>query len=143
MDSFFPRFTINSNRFPVNKIKLLDSNEHFKDYFITYDTQGYDLTIRLWDLTKGDQLISSVTCPSRIVSLDVNSSTLYFDNLDSDSQKVETSNQLFITACLFGIKELFVLKLDYYSNLNKESNVVFNKYCDDDSLNGLCKEIKL
>ncbi|CAF0715148.1 unnamed protein product [Brachionus calyciflorus] len=138
------KFTINSNRFPVNKIKLLDSNEFYKNYFLTYDTHGYDLTIRLWDMTKGDQLISSVTCPSRIISLDVNSSVLNFDNLvDKETANCETQDQLFITACLFGIKELYMIKLDYYTNKNKNSKVVFHDYCDDNSLNGLIREINL
>lgn len=117
----------------------MDSNELFKNFFLTYDTCGYDVTVRLWDLTKGDQLISSITCPSRIVSLDTNSSMFYFDDLD----KSVDFDHILITACLFGINNFFIFKLDYYTNLNKEHTAELSVYSEDATLNGLIKQIKV
>lgn len=106
---------------------------------MTYDTHGYDVTVRLWDLTKGDQLISSITCPSRIVSLDTNNSMSYFD----DQNDSLGSDQTLITACLFGINNFFIFKLDYYKNFNKETRAQFSNYSDNATLNGLVNSIKV
>lgn len=106
---------------------------------MTYDTNGYDVTVRLWDLTKGDQLISSITCPSRIVSLDTSNSISYFDDLDVSPD----IDQTLITACLFGINNFFIFKLDYYKNINKETKVQFSNYSDNATLDGLVKSIKV
>ncbi|RNA27285.1 NACHT and WD repeat domain-containing 2-like [Brachionus plicatilis] len=133
------KFAINSNRFPVNRIKLLDSNKLFKNHFLTYDTHGYDLTVRLWDLSRGDQLISSITCPSRIVSLETNASMYYFE----DSEDCSIFDHILITACLFGMSNFFIFKLDYYTNIKKETKVEFGNYSDDAALNGLVKDIKV
>ena len=106
------RFTINSNRYPVNRIRILDSNKNYKNYFLTYDTHGLDWTIRLWDLVKGDELISSYTCPSRIVACSVNLAPLYF------GEKHKNDDDLLIAVSLFGYKQPLVLKLATLSSIN-------------------------
>lgn len=145
LDNGSKKFTINLNRFPINKIKILDTNnKNFKNYFLTYDTQGYDWAIRLWDLTKGDQLISSITCTSRIISLDVNTSSFYFDEVD---QQQDNDDDLFITVSLYGVKNLLILKLDQFANFvsnnSSKDKICSDSFSQDETLNGLSKEINL
>jgi hypothetical protein len=45
---FYFRFVLQDSKYPVNKIKITQSHR-----FLTYDTRGYDWTVRLWDLNKG------------------------------------------------------------------------------------------
>lgn len=61
------RFVLRECKFPATKIKLTESS-----LFLTYDTKGYDWTVRLWDFVKGI-LVASYTCPSMIISCDINS----------------------------------------------------------------------
>ena len=106
MFNLFQRFAINSNHYPVDKIKFLDGgNASLKNYFITYDTKGLDWTIRLWDLNRGDVLVSSFTCPSRIVSCSLNIAPLYFNHNDDHEQF------LLLAVALYACDELLVVKL--------------------------------
>jgi len=137
----FRRFTLNSNRFPINKIKILDTNKNFKNYFLTYDTTGYDRTIRVWDLTKGDTIIKSFACPSRIVSCAVNLPPLYYDHVYESND-----DELVLAVSLFGISELLILKL---TNAKRNSTCVANAslqeedFDQDATLNGLKVEINI
>ncbi len=70
---------------------MLDTSKQFKNYFLTYDTSGQDWTIRLWDLNKGDSLVTSFTCPSRIVCCDVNIAP--FSNANNPANSSSSSSQ--------------------------------------------------
>ncbi len=124
---FFSRCTLNTNRFPANKIKMIDTN---RKIFITYDTKGYDWTIRAWDLSKPDDnyLLSSFTCPARIISCSTN-----VDHLNTN--KMNDSEEILIGLALYGIQQPLILKLNnQISNIksqaifDQESNLeLFNK----------------
>ena len=86
-----------------------------KNYFITYDTKGYDWTIRLWDIYKGNSLISSFTCPSRIISCSFNTAPLYFNHHDINDQF------LLLAVALYGIEELLIVKLFITSDQSQQS----------------------
>lgn len=106
LDSGSKKFTINSNHYPIDNIKFLDSGHpSLKNYFITYDTKGYDLTIKLWDLSRGNTMISSFICPSRIVSCSINVAPLYFNHSDQNEQS------LLLAIALYGVDELLIVKL--------------------------------
>ena len=137
------RFTLNSNRYPINKIKILDSNKNFKNYFITYDTTGYDWTVRLWDLNKGDSLISSFTCPSRIVSCNLNTAPLFFEH------KTRNDNDLFICVALYGKQDLLIIKIisnqakkttSHYQITSEKNSTLTDIFSNDEFLH---KEINL
>ncbi len=97
---------------------------------MTYDTTGQDWTIRLWDLNKGDCLISSFTCPSRILSLDVNIEPFvntHTNNIDNSAMSLngavtvlnninlsicdDNHDLLLIAVSLYAFKSLLILKL--------------------------------
>lgn len=87
--------------------------------------------------------MSSITCPSRIVSLDVNcsSSALSGNEIVQDSDE----DDLFITACLYAVEKLFVIKLDFYNQDKKieKFKYQFDMLSQDEALNGLHREINL
>ena len=127
------RCILNNNRFPINKIKVLNT----KHMFITYDTQGYDWTIRAWDLTKLDKhpLISSFTCPSRIISCSIN-----IDQFNTNVTR-NTDDSL-IGIALYGVQQPLILKLNNQSS--KMSSIFEN--CNTDLFNKIehfNKEINL
>ena len=83
---------------------MLDTN---RKIFITYDTKGYDWTIRAWDLTKpdGSHLLSSFTCPARIISCSIN-----VDHLNTSN--TSNSDEILIGVALYGIQQPLILKLN-------------------------------
>jgi hypothetical protein len=122
-------------------------HDPYKNYFITYDTKGYDRTIRLWDLnvcnngagsTSGyDGCISSFTCPSRIVSCNLNVGPLYFGHENNKT------DDILIAVSLYGIRQLLVLKLVSINDQNKNSKFPFEDDMFDANLNGIVKDINL
>ncbi len=120
-------------------------------YFLTYDTIGFDWTIRLWDMNRGDQLVSSFTCPSRIISLDANVAPFYFDESLLKQQHQQSSNDEFlIVASLYGLKSLLFFKLSAASSPNgqitKKSSkeiVYQDSFSSDKSLNGLHNDLEV
>jgi hypothetical protein len=113
---------------------------NFKNYFLTYDTTGYDWTIRLWDLSKGDTIIKSFACPSRIVSCAVNLPPLYYDHVYESND-----DELVLAVSLFGISKLLILKL---TNAKRNSTCAANSLQEEDfdidgTLNGLKIEINI
>ncbi len=111
----------------------------FKNYFLTYDTTGQDWTIRLWDLSKGDSLISSFTCPSRIISLDVNIEPFVNTHSNTDSSTtalngaVSVLNNINLSICdnhdlllvavsLYAFKSLLILKLTSGTSNNNNND---------------------
>jgi hypothetical protein len=127
-------------------------------YFLTYDTTGLDWTIRLWDLNKGDQLISSLTCASRIISLDVNTSPFYMEHTsglrreEEDDDQDQDQDPTYVVASLYGIQELFIFKFDtlleshhHEGGKRNHDNNAYSDNCfsDDPSLHGQKKEINL
>lgn len=95
---------------------MLTKNKSEKcHYFVTYDTAGYDWTIRLWDINKGnDQLVSSFTCPSRVVSLDANAPPFYFDETGKHTKS--SNDEFYIAASLYGSSQLLLLRLAASTN---------------------------
>lgn len=160
------RFSINSNKFPINKIKLVDASStskqnYLKNYFITYDTSGCDWTIRLWDLQLGDQLVSAITMPSRILSLDINTSPFYLDSASSSTQEQQQQHtatttttlagleqDVIMAVSLYGVSQVLIVRLDTSASLMmmdaKKQLVSLENFSSNDAvLNGLIKEINL
>lgn len=116
--------------FPIDKIKFLDCGDgRLKNYFLTYDTKGYDWTIRLWDLSKGNMLISSFTCPSRISSCSLNVSPLYFNHKDDNDQFI------LVAVALYAVEELLIVKLLTSSSHSQQNN--YEESTDDALFNEL------
>lgn len=84
-----------------------------KNIFITYDTKGYDWTIRVWDLTKLDTipLVSSFTCPTRIVSCSIN-----VNHFNANTMNTVTNSESFIGLALYGIQQPLILKFNTNSS---------------------------
>lgn len=135
---------------------------HRTNYFLTYDTTGIDWTIRLWDMTKGDQLIASVTCPARIISLDLNTAPFYLPvNTAHTAAHLDVDyDQIYLIVSLYGVEDLLAIKLNLLDNINNNSSKVTNTssslnttsasdtlstsgFSNDQSLHGLEKSIKL
>ena len=113
---------------------MLDTN---RKIFITYDTRGYDWTIRAWDLAKLDtgtnnsHLLSSFTCPTRIISCSIN-----VDHLTSRTSEANNFGELLIGVALYGIQQPLILKLSnqivsgvksMQSNAENNSDQLFSK----------------
>ncbi len=56
-------------------------------------------------MTKGNSLVSSFTCPSRILSCSFNVAPLYFNHNDDNDQFI------LVAVALYGVEELLIVKL--------------------------------
>jgi hypothetical protein len=98
---------------------VLTKNKSEKNhFFLTYDTVGYDWTIRVWDINRGDRLVSSFTCPSRIISLDVNVAPFYFEEASTHAQA--RNEEFYVTVSVYGCSKLILLKLAAPAKKQKE-----------------------
>jgi hypothetical protein len=115
-----------------------NKSEH-NHFFLTYDTVGYDWTIRVWDISRGDQLVASFTCPSRILSLDVNVAPFYFDE---NSQHTKAHNdEFYITASVYGSTQLLLLKLMPNSKKQHKETAYTDSFSTDATLNGVSNKL--
>ncbi len=113
------RFTSSTNRYAVNRVKLLDKSPAFRNHLLTYDTSGQDWTLRIWDMDRDDTLITSFTCASRIVSCDISLPVFYHDASAVAgshppmlvSAESTAADSLLLVVALYGFKDLLVLRL--------------------------------
>ena len=106
-----------------------------KNYFITYDTKCLDWTLRLWDLNKGDVLISSFTCHSRIVSCSFNIAPLYFNHNDDNEQF------MLIAVALYACEELLIVKLLISAKQSQLHS--YEETCDNDDSEDLFNDLEI
>lgn len=131
--------TIKSNSHPVDKIKLIVSKK--ANYFLTYDTKGSDWTIKLWSLDQDDILINSFTCPSRIISCNINSDSLYFGHEN------KTNDDILVAVSLYGFSKLLILRIEEKNERQTSSShlttttTVIGSQTFDKNLNGIVKEL--
>lgn len=126
------RYVLRDSKFPCNKIKIIESTHQF----FTYDTKGFDWTIRLWDIDRG-QLLASYTCSSIITSCDINSRG------DTVAVTLYDSNEIHVLK-LYSSKNLVII----HASESKKSSLTSTNDLDlavpiygDQSLSGKCAEI--
>lgn len=123
----------------MDKIKLIVSKK--ANYFLTYDTKGSDWTIKLWSLDQDDILINSFTCPSRIISCNINSDSLYFGHEN------KTNDDILVAVSLYGFSKLLILRIEEKNERQTSSShlttttTVIGSQTFDKNLNGIVKEL--